>query len=423
MKLTTWIDNCINHEAIVDVWRHKFATTLNEVDDEPRKDFLKQRLRSCPIANVETVTPEEVCVFASALANNKCPKVDCVPNEVYKYCNEGVYEVLAMFYSSVLTHSFVPTSLTDVVLTPILKNKLKDPTDSTNYRPISVASAGSRLLEDIVLDRLKTYLFTSDYQFGFKDGVSTNSCIFAVKEVINYYRCNNSYTFMCFIDIKSAFDRVSYNKLFLKLLDRGAPAYLVRLLLLWYQTQRIFVQWGLSRSSAFGMMNGIKQGSSISPLLFNVYIDELSHLLARSGVGCHIGELPMNNFAYADDLVLLAPTTRGLNVLLEICSKFASSHFIKYSIEKTVCMAIHPKRYTIDAPPNVYLDGRVLVFVEHFKYLGHIITSDFTDDADIMREVRSLSLRGNMLTRKFFFCSMDTKLYLFKVFCCTLVKL
>ena len=132
---------------------------------------------------------------------------------------------------------------------------------------------------------------------------------------------------------------MSYNKLLLKLLDCGAPVYLVRLLLLWYQTQRIFVQWFFLCPTAFVITNVIKQWSSISPLLFNAYIDELSHMLASSGVGCHIGELPMNNFAYADDPVLLASTPRGLNILLEICLKLASSYFIKYSIEKTVCIS------------------------------------------------------------------------------------
>ena len=86
-----------------------------------------------------------------------------------------------MFYSSVLPHSFVPTSLPDVVLTPILKNNLKYPTESIKYSHISVASAGSRLLDNIVLNRLKTYIFTSDHQFGFKTGALTNSCIVAVK--------------------------------------------------------------------------------------------------------------------------------------------------------------------------------------------------------------------------------------------------
>ena len=110
MKLHTRINSCVNHEAIVDLWKHKIATTLNEVDDEPCNDLLNERLHNCPVANMEIFIPDEVCVFASSLTNNRCPKVDCVPKKAYKYCDEGVYEVLAMFYSSILTHSFVPTS-------------------------------------------------------------------------------------------------------------------------------------------------------------------------------------------------------------------------------------------------------------------------------------------------------------------------
>ena len=81
-----------------------------------------------------------------------------------------------------------------------------------------------------------------------------------------------------------------------------------------------------------------------------------------------------------------------------------------------MCVTFHPKRYKLDAPPNVYLDGRVLVFVDNFKYLGHIISCDFTDAADIMREVKSHSLKGKILTGKFFFRSVATKLHLFNVF-------
>jgi len=65
-------------------------------------------------------------------------------------------------------------------------------------------------------------------------------------------------------------------------------------------------------------------------------------------------------------------------------------------------MAIHPKRYKLDAPPNVYLDGRVLVFVDPLKYLGHTITCDFTDDEDIMRELRSL-IEGQYVDQKLLF--------------------
>ena len=69
-------------------------------------------------------------------------------------------------------------------------------------------------------------------------------------------------------------------------------------------------------------------------------------------------------------------------------------------------MATHSKRYKLDAPPKKCLDDRLRVFVDNFKYLGHIISCDFTDNVDIMRKVR-----------KFFFCLLATKLYWFRAFC------
>ena len=52
-----------------------------------------------------------------------------------------------------------------------------------------------------------------------------------------------------------------------------------------------------------------------------------------------------------------------------------------------------------------------------FKYLGHIVTDNMTDDADIQREIRSLFVRTNILIRRFYKCSMDVKRILFKTYC------
>ena len=71
-------------------------------------------------------------------------------------------------------------------------------------------------------------------------------------------------------------------------------------------------------------------------------------------------------------------------------------------------------------PPNVYLDGMVLEYVESFKYLGHIIKNDLTDDDAILRKVRSLSVRGNILIRNFSFCCFDVLCRLFTTFCYSL---
>ena len=89
----------------------------------------------------------------------------------------------------------------------------------------------------MIPDRTSNFLHTEDNQFGFKPKHSTELCIFAIKEVIQYYNQLNTPVFVCFIDIKSAFDRISYWKLFSKLLNRGVPLYLVEFLEYWYSEQ------------------------------------------------------------------------------------------------------------------------------------------------------------------------------------------
>ena len=141
---------------------------------------------------------------------------------------------------------------------------------SGNYRPIAVATSATKLIEKVIYSRIERHLRTSSNQFGFKKAHSTDQCIYALKETINYYYSLNTPVFACFLDIKSAYDRVSHNILFLKLVKRGVPRYMLVLLRYWYTSQRLFVEWGTARSSGFAMTNGIRQRSGMSPYLFIV---------------------------------------------------------------------------------------------------------------------------------------------------------
>ena len=77
---------------------------------------------------------------------------------------------------------------------------------------LSINVTSLSILEKLILNRLREYLYTSGYQFGFKSSSSTEDCIFSTKEIISYYRSPNTSIFACFIDIKSVYDKVSYNK-------------------------------------------------------------------------------------------------------------------------------------------------------------------------------------------------------------------
>ena len=86
------------------------------------------------------------------------------------------------------------------------------------------------------------------------------------------------------------------------------------------------------------------QGGQLSPLLYNVYADDLNHHLQATGVGCYVGGAWVNSLSYADDMVLLAPTVTALQTLLEECRAYAGPHDIVYNTIKTVCMLVRPKQ-------------------------------------------------------------------------------
>ena len=103
--------------------------------------------------------------------------------------------------------------------------------------------------------------------------------------------------------------------LFTKLLRRGAPGYIVRLLMFWYAHQTMCVRWGSSVSSKFTVSNGVRQGGILSPFLFNIYMDDLSVNLKKCPTGCIAGGTIVNHLMYADDIVLLSPSATGLSLL------------------------------------------------------------------------------------------------------------
>ena len=103
------------------------------------------------------------------------------------------------------------------------------------------------------------------------------------------------------------------------------------------------VRWGNSLSMTFRCANGIRQGGQLSPLLYNVYTDDLNHHLQVTGIGCYVGGAWVNSLSYADDMVLLAPTVTALQTLFEVCRAYAGPHDIVYNTTKTVCMLVLPK--------------------------------------------------------------------------------
>ena len=157
-------------------------------------------------------------------------------------------------------------------------------------------------------------------------------------------------------------------------------------------------------SSGFGVSNGVRQGGILSPYLICVYMDDLSIKLNDIKVGCTIGTTLIKHLIYADDIVLLSPSATGLSLLLSVCSAYGIEHDIKYNSAKINVMTFRCNKMKDIRIPNFELNNVLLTVVTKYKYLGHCISDDPSDDDDMTRQYRQIYAQGNALLRKCFMC-------------------
>ena len=153
----------------------------------------------------------------------------------------------------------------------------------------------------------------------------------------------------------------------------------------------------------------------LSPLLFNVYINDLSKLLNAVPAGCADVHGRINHLLYADDLCLMSTSVRGLQQLVIACENYGSRFDIVFNCEKSMCMYFLPFR--VRRAGDVYLYGNVLQCVDSFVYLGHLISASLSDNDDIRRQLSLFYVRSNILIRSFSKFSIDVKRCLFFAFC------
>ena len=247
-----------------------------------------------------------------------------------------VFKLLSDIIKSSFIHGDFSADILVCAFLPLLKGSLKDDTKSDNYRAIALSSLILKVIDNIILIVWGDLLSSDCLQFGFKAGTGTSPCSWAVLEVVSMYHRQKCSVKAACLDLSKAFDQCLFSALFLKILNHGVPAIVVRGLLSMYSMQKCHVRWTPSKviSRMFSVSNGTEQGSCLSPCLFAIYMDELLQILRRSGIGCHVLDLFAGAFFYADDLIILAPTRQALQEMLTICEDYATQHNMIFSVNE-----------------------------------------------------------------------------------------
>lgn len=219
----------------------------------------------------------EISNTIKCLSSNKSPGIDGISAFTLKAISDHISPVLTYIFNFSFEQGEFPQSLKTAVVVPLFKKG--DTTNLNNYRPISLLSCFSKILEKIVKKRILNFLnkhtVFSLNQFGFIEGKSTEDALLKFFTDIFYGLNSSSAVAGIFVDITKAFDSVDHNIMLKKLEDVGIRG----LSLQWFKSylfdrmQCVRVNGQLS--SCVTVKCGVPQGSVLGPIMFLLYINDL----------------------------------------------------------------------------------------------------------------------------------------------------
>ena len=154
-------------------------------------------------------------------------------------------------------------------------------------------------------------------------------------------------TYECFVDFKKAFDSVSRELLWRKLIKIGIRGELLKSLKALYTNLYNSVKVNDRLSPAFKVGRGVKQGCTLSPIIFNIFINDLIEYLneAVEGIENLIGNTKINTLVFADDVVLIVDCPIKLQNLLDALGKGCKDNQMMINHDKTKIINFrHPKK-------------------------------------------------------------------------------
>lgn len=421
------IDGQSSPDNIASIFADKYQDLYNSVpynvkDMSDIRNELTKRISTVGFSEDYHVSQDDVSAAIRGLKPNKNDGGRGLSTNHFKHGSSELARHTAYLFTGLLTHGSVIDDFRACSIVPIPKAKNTNLTDSENYRGIALSSVFGRIFDLIVLHRYSDELTSCDLQFGFKKNRSTAMCSMIAKEVIAHYVNSNSNVHCVFLDSSKAFDKVEYCKLFNLLLDRHIPPHVIRVLLNMYTGQQVKILWNGVCSNTFPALNGVKQGAIISPILFCVYLDTLLLELKRAGIGCHIGHLFAAVLAYADDVLLLAPTARAMRTMLAICDRFATEFNVTFNANKSKCIMFKARShcYARDravSAPQFLISGHIVENVFTWPHLGHIFNANMLDDDDISARRNSFIGQANTFMCNFSKIDVSVRNMLFKTYC------
>jgi len=269
---------------------------------------------------------------------------------------------LYQLYRACLYKGQTPRRWNHALVFPLCKDKNK-PYTAINSRPISLVCLFRKLFESLILPIVASSgdMSYSGIQAGFRSGYSTLTNVLTLHHLIEA----DAGTHIVFLDFVSAFDKVDWIHLRAKLQQQGMNSLVLHIIYrLMYRDMTYSIIVNRCESPIQSRNCGLLQGSPLSPILFNRFINSLLQTLNLQSPA----SFPSALF-FADDRVLISPTFSKAQALLNQASHWADKYGMSFNIPKCGYLLTHTAPKSAP-PPVLVLNNQPIPFVDLYRYLS-----------------------------------------------------
>lgn len=356
--------NCFYRNMAADLQKQLKVSPVNFDEIVTNSSILLQRC-----------TDSELNEIVASLRNSYSAGPDGINSRDLKEIYPIIKDSLLTVINNCLKVGEFPNLCKISKIIPLYKHGDKD--QPQNYRPISITSVFSKILEKAMKNRFSKFLKLSTSQYGFQKGSSTQGAAVDLIESIISKLDSGNHVIVVFVDLQKAFDTVQHDILLKKLHNIGIRGPAFKLASSFLRGRLQYTRVNNSESSILTVDTGVPQGSVLGPLLYLIYVESLA-----------LAGLRGEHYMFADDTALVY-CGRDLQLLETVVNadlirfhNWLCANFLVINESKTVFMHFHSRRKTV-VPVTLSISGKSIQQVSSYKYLGLMVDDRLAWDCHV----------------------------------------